>query len=48
MNIRTYDLHIRFDGYLCSYYNISRVAVKYYIEYHRENPDYYGHDVVES
>ena len=46
MNIRTLTLFVYFDGYSRTYYNISRLAVKYYIEYHRENPDFYGYAVV--
>ena len=46
--VKTFDLTIYMKDNTKSYHNISRTAVKYYIEYHRENPDYYGHDVVES
>lgn len=43
MNVRTHNLTIYFDGYSRHYSNISRTAVKYFIDWHRENPDYYGH-----
>lgn len=49
-NVRTYDLHILFQNerggdYARSYYGISRTAVKYYIDWHQENPDYACHDL---
>ena len=40
MNVKTFNLIIHFDGYDRHYYNITRTAVKYFIEYHQENPDY--------
>jgi|LakMenEpi06Jul12_1017403.scaffolds.fasta_scaffold04588_2 hypothetical protein len=49
--IRTYNLTVLFYGYTRNYYNISRVAVKRYIAYHREsNPEFRGcvHDVHDS
>lgn len=45
--IDTFDLYIFFKGYSREYYNISRVAVKRFIEWHRENPDFYGYNVVD-
>lgn len=44
-NVKTFDLIFYFDGYEREYNNISRTAVKYYIQYHKENPDFYGYDV---
>lgn len=41
--INTYDLTVFFNGYQRYYYNISRTAVKYFIAYHQENPDFYGY-----
>lgn len=46
--INTYNLTVLFDGYYRQYYNISRVAVKRFVEYHRENQDYEYHYVNES
>jgi hypothetical protein len=41
--INTYDLAVFFDGYSREYHNISIVAVKRYITYHRDtNSDYKG------
>lgn len=45
MRIRTFDLLVLFKGYTREYSDISRTAVKYFLEYHRENPDYDGYDV---
>jgi hypothetical protein len=39
--IKTYDLIVYFHGYERHYTNISRTAVKYFIEYHKENPDFH-------
>ena len=48
-NVRTFDLHILFQSngrdYARSYYNISRTAVKYFLQWHQENPDYACHDL---
>lgn len=44
MNIHTYDLFIFFKGYQREYYNISNSAVKYFLSYHVENPDFYGYE----
>ena len=41
--VNTYDLTVFFNGYHRDYYNISRTAVKYFIAYHQENPDFYGY-----
>ena len=46
--IKTYSLTVLFDGYTREYHNISRVAVKRFIAYHRKtNYDFKGavHDV---
>jgi hypothetical protein len=48
VNVQTFDLIVWFDGYEREYYNISRTAVKYYIQYHQENEDFKGYDVVEG
>jgi len=40
MNVRTYDLVIWFRGYHKVYYNVSRVAVKRFVDWYRENPDF--------
>jgi hypothetical protein len=40
MNVETYNLMVYFRGYDRTYYNISRTAVKYYLDWHRENPDF--------
>lgn len=47
MNIRTFDLFVFFNGYSREYLNISRTAVKYYLQWHQENDDFRGYDVVE-
>lgn len=44
--IKTYDLTIFFVGYTRHYYNISRVAVNRFVEYHRENVDFADYDLV--
>lgn len=44
MNIKMYDLWVYFRGYERHYHNISRSALKYFIEYHKENEDFYGYD----
>lgn len=44
MNIQTIDLYLWFDGYDRAYYNISRTAVKYFLAWHQENPDFLGYD----
>jgi hypothetical protein len=46
-NVKTFDLFIWFKGYDRHYLNISRTAVKYYLQYHQENDDFRGYDVVE-
>ena len=43
--INTCDLILYFNGYDRAYYNISRVAVKSFLEYHQENEDFWGYDV---
>lgn len=50
MNVRTYDLHVLFQNerggdYSRIYYNISRVAVNRFVEWHRQNPDYCHHNL---
>lgn len=45
MNIITYNLWVYFNGYSREYINISKSAVKYYIDYHKENEDFYGYDM---
>ncbi len=46
-NVRTYDLHILFQNegrdYARSYHNISRNAVKYFLEYYSKKPDFWTH-----
>ena len=41
--IKTFDLFVYFKGYSRHYSNISRTAVAYYLQYHRENEDYECH-----
>lgn len=43
MRINTYTLTVYFYGYERTHYNLSSVAVKRYISYHEENPDFYGY-----
>jgi len=43
--VNTYDLYLYFNGYSKAYYNISRVAVKRFIEWHRESASFFGYDV---
>lgn len=43
MHIEKFDLIVYFRGYTRHYYNISRVAVKTFLHYHDENPDFYGY-----
>lgn len=43
--INTFDLDIFLRGRVIHYNNLSRVAVKRYIEWYRENEDFYGYDV---
>ena len=43
--INTFNLIVYFNGYDRAYYNISRTAVKNFIEYHQENEDFWGYDV---
>lgn len=43
--IKTFDLFLYFNGYTREYINISRTAARYYIEYHKENEDFYGYDL---
>lgn len=42
--IKTFDLFIKLygreHGRNIEYHNISRTAVKYYLEWHRKNPDF--------
>lgn len=38
--IKTFNLTIRFDGGYKTYNNISRTAVKYYVEWYRENKEF--------
>jgi hypothetical protein len=41
--IKRMNLTIYTDKGVIHYLNISRTAVKYYIAYHQENPDFYGY-----
>lgn len=43
MQIHTHNLTIYFRGYTRHYSNISKAAVKRFISYHQENPDFYGY-----
>ena len=43
--IKTYNLYIYMAGKYIVYNNISRVAVKRYIEFWRENENFYGYDL---
>jgi hypothetical protein len=47
INVKTFDLFVFFKGYSRQYFNISRTAVKYYIQWHQENDDFRGYDIVE-
>ena len=43
--IKTYNLTIYMRlGYPKTYHNISRTAVKYYIDWYKESEDFYGYD----
>ena len=42
--VKTFDLTIYMKGYSKSYHNISRTAVKYYIDWYKESEDFYGYD----
>lgn len=44
--VDTFNLEVYFRGYVRVYDNISRVAVKRFVEWHRENPDFCGYDLV--
>lgn len=47
-NVKTFDLVFFFSGAKGTgreYINISRTAVKYYIEYWKEHEDFLGYDV---
>ena len=46
-NVKTFDLFVYFDNYDRQYFNISRTAVKYYLQWHQENDDFRGYDIVE-
>ena len=46
MKINTYNLIVYFNGYDREHTNISRTAIKYYIDYYKENEDFYGYDVL--
>lgn len=43
--IKTFDMIVFFNGYERSYYNISRTAVKYLINWFQENPEFLGYHV---
>ncbi len=43
--IKTFDLYLYFNGYSKEYHNISRVAVKYYIDWYKESAAFFGYDV---
>lgn len=47
IRVNTFDLIVFFKGYDRTYYNISRTAVKYFIEWHQKNPDYEVYTVTE-
>ena len=39
-NVKTFDLTVHYmDGTLVTKYNVSRTAVKYFVEWYRENED---------
>ena len=46
-NVKTFNLTIYLVGSEITFRGISRVAVKRYVEYYRENVDYYGSRVEE-
>ena len=46
--INTYNLYIYFKDGSIEYNNISRVAVKRYIEWFQESEDFYGYDLDDS
>jgi len=50
MKIQTFDLVIWYRGYVLPkiYYNISRAAVKQYIDWHKENPKFIKYAVLEA
>ena len=43
--IKTFDLIIFMKDKSVEYLNISRAAVKYYIEWYQENENFYGYDL---
>lgn len=46
--INTFNLYIYFKDGSIEYNNISRVAVKRFIEFWRENEGFYGYDLDDS
>jgi hypothetical protein len=43
--IKTYDLYLYFNGYSLEYNNLSRVAVKHYIDWYSDRLAFFGYDV---
>ena len=48
MNVQTFDLVIWFKDDSKIYYNISRTAVKYYLDWYKESPDFDRYAVLEA
>jgi len=50
MNVQKFDLVVWFKGYVLPkiYYNVSRTAVKYYIDFHKDNPKFVKYTVLEA
>ena len=42
--VKTFDLTIYMKDNTKSYHNISRTAIKYYIDWYKESEDFYGYD----
>lgn len=46
--IKTFYLLIYTKERSIEYMNLSRTAVKYFIEWHKENPNFYGYHLEEN
>ena len=42
-NVKTYHLFIKLYDRNIEYHNISSSAVKYYLDWYRENPEFYSY-----
>jgi hypothetical protein len=48
MNVQKFDLVIWFREETKIYYNLSRTAVKKYLDWHQENPEFEHYDILEA